>query len=235
MEFQSPLYKGFLVKRCSAVLADVGLESGDLVTAYCSNTSKMKGLDIPQSEVFLSFNRKENRRLLYTWEIVSADGTLVGVNMSSQGPLVLEAIENGSLYELGGYAKNEKIVPPMDSSFLDLKLTAEEGSGYPVCKVAIAPAYLKRGTDVLFPDGIDVANHHVLKQLEDSLMSGERAVLLILAQRIDCIGIKADWTADAAYILKLKELCDKGLEIICCGCSVSPDGIWIAARLPFMF
>ena len=61
------------------------------------------------------------------------------------------------------------------------------------------------------------------------------AVLILLAQRIDCIGARAQWTADAQYLTDLKELCDKGLEIICCGCSVSLQGIWVTARLPFTF
>ena len=123
----------------------------------------------------------------------------------------------------------------MPSSYLDIVLTPQENSGYPVCKVAIAPVYQKDGAELLYPDGIEVANHHTLKNLAAALQAGERAVLVLLAQRIDCIGVRAQWTADASYMVDLKDLYDKGLEIICCGCSVSLQGIWVTARLPFMF
>lgn len=236
MDFQSPLYKAFLIRRYSKVLADIRLETGETATAFCSNTTRMASLSDPGTEIYLSYRDKEYRRLQFAWEIAAVNGSMVGVNMDRQKDLVIEAVMNSAIYELGGYAKIEKTKPPSaSSSYLDLVLTPEENSGYPVCKVAIAPVYQKHGAELLFPDGIDVANHHTLKQLAAALQAGERAVLILLAQRIDCIGARAQWAADAQYLVDLKNLYDKGLEIICCGCSVSLQGIWVTARLPFTF
>lgn len=236
MDFQSPLYKAFLIRRYSKVLADVRLENGETVTAFCSNTTRMFSLNEPDTEIRLSYRDKEYRRLSFVWETAVVNGSMVGVNMSRQRDLIIEAVENATLYELGGYAKIEKASASVpSSSYLDLILTPEKDSGYPVCKAAIAPVYQKSEADLLFPDGIDVVNRHTLKQLSAALQAGERAVLILLAQRIDCIGVRAQWNTDAPYLMALKELCDKGLEIICCGCSVSLQGIWVTARLPFTF
>ena len=232
MDFQSPLYKAFLIKRYSKVLADVHLESGEAATVFCSNTTRMISLIEPKTEIYLSYRNKDFRRLQFIWETAVVNGSMVGVNMGRQKDLIIEAVMNGTIYELGGYAKIEKAET---SSYLDIILTPQENSGYPVCKVAIAPVYQKDGAELLYPDGIDVANHHTLKHLAAALQAGERAVLILLAQRIDCIGVRAQWTADASYMVDLKDLYDKGLEIICCGCSVSLQGIWVTARLPFMF
>ena len=232
MDFQSPLYKAFLIKRYSKVLADVHLESGEAATVFCSNTTRMISLIEPKTEIYLSYRNKDFRRLQFIWETAVVNGSMVGVNMGRQKDLIIEAVMNGTIYELGGYAKIEKAET---SSYLDIVLTPQENSGYPVCKVAIAPVYQKDGAELLYPDGIDVANHHTLKHLAAALQAGERAVLILLAQRIDCIGVRAQWTADASYMVDLKDLYDKGLEIICCGCSVSLQGIWVTARLPFMF
>ena len=232
MDFQAPLYKASLIKRYAKVLADVRLETGEKATVFCSNTTRMKTLSDPGTEIYLSFSPKPNRRLQLIWELAVANGTLVGVNMGLQCDLIAEAIINGTLYELGGYEKIEQD----PSVFFDLILTPPSNSEYPHCHIAIAPVYEKKGTDLLFPDSISVSNHHVLNHLKKVLEKGERAVLVILAQRIDCMGIKAQWTCDAPYLVDLKELYDnKGLEIICCGCSVSQEGIWVTARLPFMF
>ncbi len=235
MDFNTPLYKASLIRRYSKVLADVCLETGENITVFCSNTTQMTSLCDPETEIYLSYLPKEHRRLQFTWEIAVVNGSMVGVNMGRQDDLIIEAVVNAVLYELGGYEKIEKISSYSNASYLNLLLTPFENSGYPLCKVAILPVYQKIGTDLMFPDGISVANHHILNQLAATLQAGERAVLILLAQRIDCIGIRAQWIADAQYLLALKDLCDKGLEIICCGCSVSLQGIWVTARLPFTF
>lgn len=232
MDFQAPLYKASLIRRHAKVLADVRLESGETATAFCSNTTRMKTLSDPGVEIYLSFCPRPNRRLQLIWELAEANGSLVGVNMGRQNDLIAEAIIDNTLYELSGYEKIE----PDPSAFFDLMLTPAADSGYPPCRVAIAPVYEKKDADLLFPDSIAVDNHHVLNHLISALENGERAVLILLAQRIDCIGVRAQWTADASYLVRLKEAFDnKGLEILCCGCSVSPQGIRVSARLPFIF
>ena len=232
MDFNAPLYKASLIKRYSKVLADVRLETGENVTVFCSNTTRMKTLSDPGTETYLSFCPRPNRRLQLIWELAEANGTLVGINMGRQTDLIAEAIINGTIYELSGYEK----VEPDPSVFFDLLLTPPRNSGFPPCHVSIAPAYEKKGVDLLFPDTIEIANHHVLHHLEEALNNQERAVLILLAQRSDCTGIRAQWTADASYLVELKELYDnKGLEIICYGCSVSQESIRVTTRLPFLF
>ena len=39
-----PLIEGVLIKRYKRFLADIKLESGEVVTAHCANTGPMKGL-----------------------------------------------------------------------------------------------------------------------------------------------------------------------------------------------
>ncbi|MBR1777063.1 MAG: DNA/RNA nuclease SfsA [Alphaproteobacteria bacterium] len=232
MDFQAPLYKASLIRRYAKVLADVRMETGEKATAFCSNTTRLKTLSDPGTEIYLSFCPRPNRRLQLIWELACANGTLVGVNMGRQTDLAAEAIIDNTLYELSGYEKIEADPSP----FFDLLLIPPSNSGYPLCHVAVASVYEKKGADLLFPDTIAVANHHILSHLEKALENKERAVLILLAQRIDCMGVRAQWTADASYLVRLKELYDnKGLEILCCGCSVSQQGIWVTARLPFIF
>lgn len=235
MNFDSPLYRASFIERHALVLADVCLENGEIVTAYCSNVSKMKTLSTAGTEVFVSFNRKPGRRLLYTWETASVNGTSVGVNEGRRYDLVVEGMQNGVLSELEGYKEIRRVLPSRGGSVADMLLIPEDEDRYPVCRVAVSSAYLKKDADLLYPDGIYVWNRKVADELGAALAAGERAVLILLAQRIDCIGVRADWTADAEYVAALKDLYDKGLEILCCGCTVSARGIWASARLPFMF
>ena len=231
MNFISSLYKAALISRTANVLIDACLENGQIVTAYCPNDTRLKGLDMPQSEIWLAFDGARDKRLCYRWELVRTGGALVGVDLDVQTALVLEAVNSGVLYELSGY---RDILPAPEESSLDLRFVPAD-SRYPECFAAIAPVYVKSGVDLLYPDGVYTANRHALNELEAVLNQGGRAVLLLIAQRIDCLGVKADWTADGDYVAALKNLCDKGLEIICCGCTVSEHEVRIAARLPFSF
>ena len=63
MDFQSPLYKAFLIRRYSKVLADVRLETGETATVFCSNTTRMTSLSGSGTEIYLSYRDKEYRRL----------------------------------------------------------------------------------------------------------------------------------------------------------------------------
>lgn len=84
MDFQSPLYKAFLIRRYSKVLADVHLETGETATVFCSNTTRMTSLADPKTEIYLSYRDKEFRRLQFVWETAVVNGSTVGVNMSRQ-------------------------------------------------------------------------------------------------------------------------------------------------------
>lgn len=235
MQFETPLYSARLTERVSMVLADACFDSGDLFTAYCSNVSKMKGLCVPGTQIYVSENTKKGHYIPFVWEIADVNGSLVGVNMARHYDLVLEAIRNGVMTELAGYEKSERILPSSETSLLDIRLTPKQGDDKPLCKVAISSVYEKKGVDLTYPDTIYVANSRIADQMEESLDKGERVVLLLLAQRIDSIGVRANWTADPVYINRLKNLCDKGLEILCYGCTVTLKEIVVTARLPFFF
>ena len=61
-----PLIQGVLIKRYKRFLADIKLESGEVVTAHCANTGPMKGLLSEGAKVRIVFPplQKENYLLL---------------------------------------------------------------------------------------------------------------------------------------------------------------------------
>ena len=63
-----PLIEGVLIKRYKRFLADIKLESGELVTAHCSNTGPMKGLLSEGAKVRISVSHSQKRKLPFTWE-----------------------------------------------------------------------------------------------------------------------------------------------------------------------
>ena len=70
MQFPSPLQPAILIRRYKRFLADVELESGEIVTAHCPNTGAMTGCAEPGRPVWLSRSDSKTRKYPHTWELV---------------------------------------------------------------------------------------------------------------------------------------------------------------------
>ena len=97
----SPLIEGTLKKRYKRFLADIELDTGELVTAHCANTGPMKGVLYPGGRVRLRYSPSPKRKLAWSWEqaqVPSLEGLIwVGINTSLPNKLVRRVIEEGFL------------------------------------------------------------------------------------------------------------------------------------------
>ena len=94
MKFSQPLLKGTLIQRYKRFIADIKLYNGEYVTAHCPNSGSMMGCKTPGSIVYVTKNPNPKRKLKYTWELISVNNNLVGINTNHPNKLVKEAIEN---------------------------------------------------------------------------------------------------------------------------------------------
>lgn len=217
MRFPSPLVRGTLIRRYKRFLADVAL-GDETVTAHVANSGSMLGCADPGSEVWLSPAASHERKLRWTWELVRADGTLVGINTMHPNRIVAEAVAAGAIPELTGYAALRREVRYGRNSRIDLMLA---GEGRPDAYVEIKNVTLKRGGHAEFPDAVTERGAKHLDELAAVTAAGGRAVMLYLVQRGDCTRFRLAADIDAAYAARAAAAREAGVEFLCYGCRVT--------------
>ena len=227
MRFQSPLIRGTLVQRYKRFLADVRLANGAVVTAHCTNTGSMMGCKEPGSAVYLSRSDNQNRKLLYTWELIQIGHTWVGINTMHPNRLVPEAVEAGVIQELRGYESIRREVKVSAHTRLDLCLEGKNGA----CFVEIKNVTLAVDGTAAFPDAVSERGTKHLKELMRLKRQGHRAAIVFVIQRGDCDYFRAADEIDAEYGRWLRRAIKAGVEALPYRADVTPKEIVVKERI----
>lgn len=224
MKFPAPLVSGRLVKRYKRFLADVLLdEDGSLVTAHCANPGSMLGLKEAGAPVWLSQSDNPKRKLKYSWEVIEADGALVGINTAHPNGLVEEALQAGRIPELAGYSSLKREVKYGKNSRIDILL---EGEGGEKTYVEVKNAHLMRQPGLAeFPDSVTARGAKHLVELAEMVAAGHRAAMVFLVQRPDCDSFSLAADIDPTYAAAFEASRTAGVEAYAIGCDVRLDGI----------
>ena len=233
MQFPDPLIRGTLLRRYKRFLADIELDDGAQVTAHCANPGAMLGLKDAGAEVWLSPSRNPKRKLKFSWELMLADGGLVGINTAHPNGIAAEAIEAGEVEPLRGYDTLRREVKYGQNSRVDLLL---EHSGRPDCYVEIKNVHLMRQPGLAeFPDSVTNRGAKHLDELGDMVDAGHRAVMFYLVQRGDCDRFAIAGDIDPTYAEELHRAMGRGVEAICYDCQIDTTGIQVRKPLQLVF
>ncbi|WP_295695604.1 DNA/RNA nuclease SfsA [uncultured Maricaulis sp.] len=225
MQFPTELIPGRLVKRYKRFFADVELADGQVVTAHCANTGAMTGIKEPGLPVWLSRSDNPKRKLKFTWELVEAEGTLIGALPNLANALAEEAVNAGVITELAGYDSLRREVKYGENSRIDLLLESE---GRPPCWVEVKNVHWQRGPGIAeFPDGVTARGAKHLVELAAQVASGERAVQLFIVQRSDCEVLRPAEDIDPVYARTLRESAAAGVEVLAYACEVTEKSVTI--------
>lgn len=225
MKFENSLIRGTLIKRYKRFMSDIELEDGSTVTAHCANSGSMLSVKEPGSEVWISPANNPKRKLKYTWELVRVGDTLVGINTQHPNGLVEEAVLDGTITELSGYASLRREVKYGKNSRIDLLL---EDDTKPTCYVEVKNCTLRRGDGPIeFPDSVTTRGAKHLVELSDMVAEGHRAVMVYLVQREDGDHFTVAADIDPDYAEALKKAIKAGVETVCYRCRLTPEGITV--------
>ncbi len=191
----------------------------------------MLGVAPPGARAWVSTARTKNRKLPRTLELVEVENTLVAINTNNPNRIAAEAIEQGQIAELQGYATLRREVRYHDNSRIDLLL--EDGPDGSDCLVEIKNVHLKRETGLAeFPDSVTARGVKHLEALGAEKARGRRAVMLFIVQRNDCERFSTAPDLDPAYHRAFANARTAGVEAICYDCDITLGGVTLRHALP---
>ena len=228
MKFEKPLTHGRLIKRYKRFLADVKLDSGEIITAHCTNSGTMKSCLEDNAEVYLTPVNDPKRKTKFTWEMIKINNDWIGINTENPNKLAFEAVKNGKIEKLKGYTEVKREVKFDDSRF-DVMARNE----YETCFIEVKNVTLKEEYYALFPDAVTTRGKKHLETLIKVKEQGMRAVMLYVIQRMDVSIFAPAIEIDPEYAKTLKKAYEKGVEIIPIQAKVTPEKIELIKELPF--
>lgn len=230
MRFQTPLIPATLIRRYKRFLADVRLADGREVVAHCPNPGSMMGMKDAGLKVWLETNDDPKKKLKFGWRLAElANGHFIGVDTAVPNRAVRAALEVGEVATLAAYETVRPEVKYGDASRIDFLL---QGAGLPDAYVEVKSVTLMREQGLAeFPDSVTTRGTKHLHELTKMVEQGHRAVMLYLVQRTDCKEFKLASDIDPAYAAAYKSATAAGVEVICIGTKITPDGVWLAQAL----
>lgn len=225
------LCKGTLRQRYKRFLADIELESGEIVTAHCPNTGPMTGVCTVGAPVLLSQTDNPKRKLAYTWEAILAsdpEPTWVGINTSLPNRIVKAALQQHIFPELRDrYATVRPEVPyGRQNSRIDFLL---EGPDRPPLYLEVKNTTWVDATRVLFPDTVTTRGQKHLQELTELLPDTQAAILYFINRSDRAVFAPGD-AKDPTYGKLLRAAIAAGVEVLPYRFSVDPGGVRFLGR-----
>ena len=228
-----PLIEGVLIKRYKRFLADIKLETGEIVTAHCANTGPMKGLLSEGAKVRMSISPSPSRKLPFTWEQVcvldvNKDEVWVGINTLFANKLIKKVIEKNLLKEIIGEIETIKSEVPYGKdkkSRIDFFLTPK--SSNPDKRniyIEVKNTTLIKENVALFPDTVTKRGQKHLIELKE-LIPESKSILVLCITRNDAEFFTTGDEADPLYGKLFRESLSVGMITIPCSFAFHKDHI----------
>jgi sugar fermentation stimulation protein A len=225
MKFSPPLLQAQLRCRYKRFLADIRLLNGEITTIHCPNTGAMTHCLVEDSPCWYSIADNPKRKYPYTWEIATTiDGHLAGVNTIRANQLVREAIGDGVITELQGYASvSAEVKYGTENSRIDFLLKSPTKAD---CYVEVKSVTLSMGDGLgLFPDAVSQRGARHLRELMAMVEEGHRAVLLFCVQHTGITRVSPADDIDPVYGQTLRQAMASGVEVLAYAANISEDEI----------
>ncbi len=227
MKLPCPLLEGVLLRRYKRFFTDIELPDGSLVTAHTPNTGSMKQCAVPGHRVLISRADDPKRKLKYTLELIHVGGDWVDTHTQRTNRVVEEALRNGWIEGLAGYAVTPE--HKFGASRIDFLLEKQPEK----LLLEVKNVTLIRGRETAcFPDAVTTRGQKHLRELLAAKQQGFRAVIFFLVQRGEASEFAPADEIDPEYGRLLREVVAGGVEALAYKTEVTPVENRLGKQIP---
>jgi len=213
------------VSRPNRFIANV-IVDGHEEKVHVKNTGRCRELLVKGVKVLLEESDKADRKTKYSLVAVYKGSMLV--NMDSQIPnsAAAEALENGTVAEIGKPDFIKREVKYSDSRF-DIYYEKDGKKGF----VEVKGVTLERDGAVLFPDAPTQRGARHIRELIKAKGEGYEAAVLFVVQMKGVKYFTPNDETDADFAQALKDAQKAGVKILAYDCIVKPDEMVIDEKV----
>ncbi|MBA0219180.1 DNA/RNA nuclease SfsA [Pectobacterium brasiliense] len=233
MNYTPRLQPARLIKRYKRFLADVVTPEGETLTLHCANTGAMTGCATPGDTVWYSTSDNPKRKYAQSWELTETQQNhWVCVNTLRANTLLYEALLENRIEELAGYPDvKTEVKYGTENSRVDLLLQAPDRID---CYIEVKSVTLLQHECGYFPDAVTLRGQKHLRELQQMVANGKRAVLFFAVLHSGIQQVSPARHIDPRYAELFTEAQRAGVEILCYGSTLCPDGITLTHKLPLL-
>ncbi|MDP3372406.1 MAG: DNA/RNA nuclease SfsA [Candidatus Paracaedibacteraceae bacterium] len=202
--------QGTLLKRYKRFLADVQLESGEVIAAYCCNTGKLLGVPENATILLTDHGVDTKRKLRYTWEYFKDEETWVGINTNDANTIVHKLLISKQIPGLEEYQNIRREVKYGQNSRVDFLLENADQRLY----LEVKSVHMRRGTTAMFPDCPTERGAKHMWELSQIINPTTKAAVLYLVQRDDCEAFAIASDLDPIYAIASNTAKKYGVEMM---------------------
>jgi len=223
------LFHGKLIKRYKRFLADIILDTGEMITAHVPNSGAMTSTIADNCDVWVSYHDNPKRKLKYTLELTKLYNQYICTNTNVANKIAIEAIQTGVIKELQNYTNLKPEQKYGQNSRIDILLENENEK----CYVEVKSVTLKIDDSLAFPDSVTSRGEKHLKELYQMVQEGHRAVMLYVIQRTDKLPFRIANEIDKKYYDSFLEVTKKGVEVLVYQSCITESEIYIKDKINF--
>ncbi|MBN3199379.1 DNA/RNA nuclease SfsA [Pectobacterium brasiliense] len=233
MNYTPRLQPARLIKRYKRFLADVVTPEGETLTLHCANTGAMTGCATPGDTVWYSTSDNPKRKYAQSWELTETQQNhWICVNTLRANTLLYEALLENRIEELAGYLDvKTEVKYGTENSRVDLLLQAPDRID---CYIEVKSVTLLQHECGYFPDAVTLRGQKHLRELQQMVANGKRAVLFFAVLHSGIQQVSPARHIDPRYAELFTEAQRAGVEILCYGSTLCPDGITLTHKLPLL-
>lgn len=233
MNYTPRLQPARLIKRYKRFLADVVTPEGETLTLHCANTGAMTGCATPGDTVWYSTSDNPKRKYAQSWELTETQQNhWICVNTLRANTLLYEALLENRIEELAGYPDvKTEVKYGTENSRVDLLLQAPDRID---CYIEVKSVTLLQHECGYFPDAVTLRGQKHLRELQQMVANGKRAVLFFAVLHSGIQQVSPARHIDPRYAELFIEAQQAGVEILCYGSTLCPDGITLTHKLPLL-